>query len=83
MNLILLLTALFSALTGVGGSVRRPEVAQAVAQVATFETAKAVPAAVVRPFSVLPSLAQAAVATSSPRPSKARGVPLWTARRRE
>ncbi len=83
MNLLLLLSALLSALTGIGGSVRSPDVAQAVAGqsvVAAATTARrAVPTH--RPADVMPQGSRiAAVVTAwSLSPTQ----PFWAARRRE
>jgi hypothetical protein len=83
MNLLLLLSALLSALTGIGGSVRSPDVAQAVA-----ERSVAVAAAVVRravqthrPANVAPIATRIPMACAAWTLSPARAI--WTGRRRE
>ena len=85
MNLLMLLSALLSALSVGGVAVRRPEVAQAVAQVVAARdvAAEATAAATRRPVLSLPKLSAvvgegSAVALSLP-PIAA----PWTTRRRE
>lgn len=84
MNLLLLLSALLSALTGVGASARAPERAQAVAVVGVGRTAKALAPAHVasRPVSTAPRLA-AVAALGIVLPVLVRDAPRWTDRRRE
>ncbi len=85
MNLLLLLSALLSALNGVGVAVRRQELAQSVAQIAAAadRVCDTTAAASSRPRAAMPSLAQVAAAGTR------RAVPLfaaiapWTERRRE
>ena len=83
MNLLLLLSALLSALTGIGGSVRSPDVAQAVAGqsvVAAATTARRmVPTH--RPANVVPSAPR--IADMAAAWSLSPTHPLWAARRRE
>ncbi|UVO49557.1 hypothetical protein M0208_03155 [Sphingomonas sp. SUN019] len=84
MNLLLLLSALLSALTGVGTRVGGPEPVQAVArenaQVAVAaEVAKRLS---VRPVSALPQLAEVAFVTPVAAFTVAT-VPAWATRRRE
>ncbi|MFS0771004.1 hypothetical protein [Sphingomonas sp. 1P08PE] len=86
MNLLLLLSALFSALAGIGGGVRAPNAVQAVAgAVATpAATVKAAFPAPSRPVAALPSISTTAgdwpiVAA----PLVAVAIPLWADRRRE
>ncbi|SFP62842.1 hypothetical protein [Sphingomonas rubra] len=85
MNLLLLLSALLSALTGVGASARAPERAQAVAEASIGRAAQAIaPAhAISRPANVVPALVAAAqpiVLLTTPAP---RALPRWIDRRRE
>jgi hypothetical protein len=83
MNLLLLLSALLSALTGIGGSVRSPEVAQAVAgqsvAVAAATVRHAMPTH--RPANVAPPATRIAMACAAWALSPARAI--WTGRRRE
>lgn len=84
MNLLLLLSALLSALSGVGGSARQPQVAQAVAQQARAvapRLAAAVPAA--RPVAALPALAVLATAPVVRVAVPVAAIPLYATRRRE
>ena len=84
MNLLLLLSALLSALTGSGGSVRQPQVAQAVAQQARAAVAATVAQRVAaRPAQVLVGLPTSAAA---PRATSLALLPAESAfamRRRE
>lgn len=83
MNLLLLLSALLSALTGIGGSVRSPDVAQAVAGQAMVAQAAVVRhvAPTARPANTVPQAvsAIATVAIWSLSPT----WPIWASRRRE
>lgn len=83
-NLLLLLSALLSALTGVGGSVRQPQVAQAVAQqarVTAQATARRDVAA--RPAQQLPGLAAVALAPLASALALVAREPIFASRRRE
>lgn len=84
MNLLLLLSALLSAFTGVGSSARGNEPATAVAARALPRLAVAsAPAKPERPVAALPSRAALAwrrvILTAAPRPD----APLYLLRRRE
>lgn len=83
-NLLLLLSALLTALTGVGGATRAPQVAQAVAGPAECAAVADARAAVVavRPRQALPSLRAVATAISAALALPA-GEPIWASRRRE
>lgn len=85
MNLLLLLSALLSALTGVGGSVRAPDVAQAVAGRQAVETAVAErrQRVAARPVPALPTLVAQSAAGVANRFAIVPGEPLWAGRRRE
>lgn len=84
MNLLLLLSALLSALTGVGTRVGGPEPVQAVAQ----ENARVAVAAKVarrlslRPVSALPQLAEVALVAPAIT-FTVTTIPAWATRRRE
>jgi hypothetical protein len=85
-NLLLLLSALLSALTGVGSAVRQPQVAQQVAQ--PVHAAAAVIAArrravTQRPVQPLVVMATAALAPLAPTFFVAAAHPLYAQRRRE
>lgn len=82
-NLLLLLSALLSALSGVGASARQPQVAQAVAQQARVAAPRAVTAPALRPALVLPSLAAAALAPVARGWALAAIEPAFAIRRRE
>ena len=82
-NLLLLLSALLSALTGVGASARQPQVAQAVAQQAEAAVTASRPAAAHRPVVVAPSLAMLARAPIALALRIAAVEPLFASRRRE
>lgn len=85
MNLLLLLSALLSALTGGGSAMRTPAAAHAVASAAAVVEAQVRPAAVAsRPQQALPTLvASAAWGLAAAAPAVAPGEPLYARRRRE
>jgi len=83
-NLLLLLSALLSALTGIGGSARPPQLAQAVAQEKAARPVAARRAvSPARPAQVMATLAALARGWSGPRWSLVRTEPLFAGRRRE
>lgn len=84
MNLLLLLSALLSALTGIGGSVRQAPVAQAVTQ----QTRAAVAATVAQRVAARPAQAVATLIASAVAPLAAAialtpAEPAFATRRRE
>lgn len=85
MNLLMLLSALLSALSGVGSAVRRPELTQAVTQAAaTSAVARgAVMAQASRPLAALPTLDAVAACGIGAAFALASPIALWTSRRRE
>ena len=85
MNLLLLLSALLSALTGVGVGVRSAAAPQAVAQgVASLQPERAVaPRAVHGPAAARPSWSDATVVATGIAFAIRVGAPAWTLRRRE
>jgi hypothetical protein len=82
-NLLLLLSALLSALTGVGASARQPQVAQAVAQQARAAVTASRPAVAHRPIVLAPSLAVLAGAPLASVLHLAAIEPVFASRRRE
>jgi hypothetical protein len=82
-NLLLLLSALLSALTGVGASARQPQVAQAVAQQAQAAATVSRPAVAHRPLIITPSLATFATEPVAVALHIAAAEPLFASRRRE
>jgi hypothetical protein len=82
-NLLLLLSALLSALTGVGASARQPQVAQAVAQQARAAVTASRPAVAHRPLITAPSLATLATAPVAVALHIAAAEPVFASRRRE
>lgn len=84
MNLLLLLSALLTALTGVGGRVGGPEPVQAVAQerARIAVTAKVATCLSIRPIAALPQLVALACAIVAPAFTVAT-IPAWATRRRE
>jgi hypothetical protein len=83
MNLLLLLSALLSALTGIGGSVRAPDMAQAVAGQAMVAKAAVVrrTAPTARPANKVAPAMSAVVPGAIWSLSPIR--PIWASRRRE
>ena len=85
MNLLLLLSALLSALTGVGGGVRGQQAVQAVAErsVTVAASARVARAATIRPLAAVPTPASqapgVALAVFALRPV----APIFASRRRE
>lgn len=82
-NLLLLLSALLSALSGVGASARQPQVAQAVAQQARVAAPQITTAPALRPMVALPALAAQAAAPVARGWSLAAIEPAFATRRRE
>jgi len=85
MNLLLLLSALLSALSGIGGSARAPGVAQAVAG-ASVVAPRLVPAqarAARRPMAAPPTRFASAAIGVVPAIPRVVIVPAWVDRRRE
>jgi hypothetical protein len=83
-NLLLLLSALLSALTGIGASARQPQLAQAVAQekvARPIATARAVLLA--RPVQGLATLVRSALAPIARGWALMPGEPAFAGRRRE
>ena len=84
MNLLLLLSALLSALTGVVGGAQRLDAAPAVARsIGRSATLAAETVATSRPLAALPVLVAVAPLAMPVRVITARAVPLWANRRRE
>ncbi len=85
MNLLLLLSALLSALTGIGNNARVPEAATAIA--AKIDVARLAVDAVIppapRPSQVPPSLREVAYTPMPPVAILAFDKPLYASRRRE
>ena len=83
-NLLLLLSALLSALTGVGGSARQPQVAQAVSQqVKAAEIASAARRIAAQPMQGLASLAVSSIAPLARAIALVAVEPAYASRRRE
>lgn len=84
-NLLLLLSALLSALTGVGGSVREQDRSRAVAEgsVAVSRIAQVPRIATLRPVQVLVKLVEAARAGLNTALALTPGEPAFATRRRE
>lgn len=83
-NLLLLLSALLSALTGGTSAMRTPAAAHAVASAAAMVEARAIPARVAsRPPQALPSLDVVASGVVTAAPAVAPTEPLYARRRRE
>jgi hypothetical protein len=84
-NLLLLLSALLSALTGVGGVARAGQAPVAVSRTAEITARAPISRAAIagRPIATLPSLPTLAVAFELPAPRLSAAVPLWLNRRRE
>ena len=82
-NLLLLLSALLSALSGGGASVRQPQVAQAVAQQARVAVPRLAAAPAARPAFALPALDVSARAPAAPRFALVAIEPPFATRRRE
>ena len=84
-NLLLLLSALLSALTGVGGSVRAQDRAQAVAEgsIAAAKIAVAPRAVTVRPLAALAALAESARGGLETALALTPAEPAYATRRRE
>ncbi|MDF2603534.1 MAG: hypothetical protein K0R56_896 [Sphingomonas sp.] len=84
-NILLLLSALLSALTGVSNSARAQEQARAVAEgsIAVARTATATRVATWRPLAVSITLADAARLTGGEPLVLAPGEPVFASRRRE
>lgn len=85
MNLLLLLSALLSALTGVGGSVRAPDVAQAVAgaSAAVAVAPARRPGVAARPVLGLPGLVAGTRLPWGVGLALPAAEPIWATRRRE
>ncbi|MCD2315876.1 hypothetical protein LQ954_06910 [Sphingomonas sp. IC-11] len=85
MNLLLLLSALLSALSGVGASVRSQDRAQAVAEgsLTTTATAHAPRLLAQRPRTALPTLREAALPGEVRALTLVAAEPLFASRRRE
>lgn len=85
MNLLLLLSALLSALSGVGGSTRGPGVAQAVAgaNVASPRIAPSRETSTRRPAMALPPRVAIVTIGVAPASPDVRAMPHWADRRRE
>lgn len=82
-NLLLLFSALLSALSGMGASVRGPVAAQAArAQQPVAAAPRVAPAPAVRPSVAVPRPASALQGPRLLAPAFAR-IPLWASRRRE
>ena len=82
MNLLLLISAMLSALTGVGGGVRQVQPAAAVAQAAQVQVARNVAPATIRPQAAIPTIADVS-ASAGAALSLAVAQPLFATRRRE
>lgn len=83
-NLLLLLSALLSALTGGTSAMRTPAAAHAVASTAAMVEARAIPARVAsRPPQALPSLIVVATDVVAAAPAVGPTEPLYASRRRE
>jgi hypothetical protein len=83
-NLLLLLSALLSALTGVTGSARQPQIAQAVAQqVKAAAIASAARRIAARPVQARATLSASSVAPMARAVVPATREPLFASRRRE
>ncbi|KQU55630.1 hypothetical protein ASG67_05650 [Sphingomonas sp. Leaf339] len=84
MNLLLLLSALLSAITGIGGSVRAPDAVQVTAGQATVAVARSIcPRSAHRPVQGIAPLAAVAVSVVAPIWPLAPFRPIWASRRRE
>ncbi|MEA1083080.1 hypothetical protein SFC76_02315 [Sphingomonas sp. CD22] len=84
MNLLLLLSALLSALTGGTSAMRTPAAAHAVASAAAMVEARAIPARVAsRPPQALPSLIVVATDVVAAAPAVGSTEALYASRRRE
>ncbi|WP_394647650.1 hypothetical protein [uncultured Sphingomonas sp.] len=84
MNLLLLLSALLSALTGVGGTARQPQVAQAVAQqVKAAAIASAARRIAARPVQALARLTTSSIAPIARAFALKAAEPAYASRRRE
>lgn len=84
MNLLLLLSALLSALTGVGGAARAVEPAAAVSGIEAQRVDRAQPASarILRVPVAPPTLRQSAAGVALP-PAVIATIPAWLTRRRE
>lgn len=82
-NLLLLLSALLSALTGIGGSARQPQIAQAVAQEKARPAAAIRAVLLTRPVQAVASRVASALAPVSRVWALRPAEPVFAGRRRE